>query len=52
MSVPRLARTVTLTNPNLEPWEADSYGAALEYYFSERSAGLLSARGFPSTWRL
>ncbi|MBL9200568.1 MAG: TonB-dependent receptor [Opitutaceae bacterium] len=40
------ARTVTLTNPNLEPWEADSYGLALEYYFSERSAGLLSARGY------
>ncbi len=40
------ARTVTLTNPNLEPWEADSYGAALEYYFSERAAGLLSARGY------
>lgn len=40
------ARTVTLTNPNLEPWEADSYGMALEYYFSERSAGLLSARGY------
>lgn len=40
------ARTVTLTNPRLEPWEADSYGLALEYYFAERSAGLLSARGY------
>lgn len=40
------ARTVTLTNPNLEPWEADSYGVSLEYYFSEQTAGLLSARGY------
>lgn len=40
------ARTVTLTNPNLEPWEADSYGVSLEYYFSEKTAGLLSARGY------
>jgi outer membrane receptor protein involved in Fe transport len=32
--------TVTLTNPNLEPWEADSYGVALEYYFDEKTAGL------------
>lgn len=41
-----VARTVTLTNPNLKPWEADSYGVALEYYFSEKTAGLLSARGY------
>lgn len=40
------ARTITLTNPNLKPWEADSYGVSLEYYFSERSAGLLSVRGY------
>jgi iron complex outermembrane recepter protein len=39
-------RNITLSNPNLEPWESDSYGVALEYYFSERSAGLLSARGY------
>lgn len=39
-------RTLTLTNPALRPWEADSYGVAIEYYFSERSAGLLSARGY------
>ncbi len=39
-------RTVTLTNPKLEPWEADSFGAAIEYYFSEKSAGLLSARAY------
>ncbi len=38
------ARTITLTNPALEPWTANSYGAALEYYFSERSAGVVSAR--------
>lgn len=40
------ARTLTLTNPNLQPWEADSFGAALEYYFAEKSSGLLSARGY------
>lgn len=40
------ARTITLSNPNLAPWEADSYGVALEYYFSEKTAGLLSARGY------
>ncbi|MBM3851818.1 MAG: hypothetical protein FJ399_01540 [Verrucomicrobia bacterium] len=40
------ARTVTLTNPNLEPWEADSYGVALEYYFSEKAAGLLAERAY------
>jgi TonB-dependent receptor len=39
-------RTVTLANPNLKPWEADSYGLSLEYYFAEKSAGLLSARGY------
>jgi len=39
-------RTITLTNPNLDPWQADSFGLALEYYFSEKSAGLLSARGY------
>ena len=38
------ARTISLTNPALEPWTANSYGAALEYYFSERSAGVVSAR--------
>lgn len=37
-------RTITLTNPNLKPWIADSYGLALEYYFNEPSTGVLSAR--------
>lgn len=37
-------RTITLTNPTLKPWIADSYGAALEYYFNEPSTGVLSAR--------
>ncbi len=38
------ARTITLTNPALKPWIADSYGLALEYYFNEPSSGVLSAR--------
>jgi iron complex outermembrane receptor protein len=37
-------RTITLTNPALKPWSADSYGVALEYYFNEPSTGVLSAR--------
>ncbi|MBI4624428.1 MAG: TonB-dependent receptor, partial [Verrucomicrobia bacterium] len=37
-------RTITLTNPNLKPWFADSYGLALEYYFNEPSTGVLSTR--------
>lgn len=37
-------RTITLTNPSLKPWIADSYGAALEYYFHEPSTGVLSTR--------
>jgi len=40
------ARTITLTNPNLKPWQANSYGAALEYYFDEKTAGLLSVRAY------
>jgi len=39
-------RTITLTNPNLKPWQANSYGAALEYYFDEKTAGVLSVRGY------
>src|SRR5438552_3705443 len=27
------SRVITLTNPNLKPWTANSYGVALEYYF-------------------
>jgi outer membrane receptor protein involved in Fe transport len=38
------SRTITLTNPNLKPWIADSYGLALEYYFNEPSSGVLSTR--------
>ncbi|MBI5691777.1 MAG: TonB-dependent receptor [Verrucomicrobia bacterium] len=37
-------RTITLSNPALKPWTADSYGVALEYYFAERSGGVVSAR--------
>jgi TonB-dependent receptor len=40
------ARTITLTNPTLKPWYADSYGLALEYYFNEPSTGVLSVRGY------
>jgi len=40
------SRTITLTNPNLKPWFADSYGVALEYYFNEPSTGVLSARAY------
>ncbi len=39
-----ISRTITLTNPNLKPWIADSYGLALEYYFNEPSTGVLSTR--------
>lgn len=37
-------RIITLTNPNLKPWTADSYGVALEYYFNEPSTGVVSTR--------
>jgi iron complex outermembrane recepter protein len=40
------ARTITLTNPSLKPWYADSYGLALEYYFNEPSTGVFSVRGY------
>ncbi len=40
------ARTITLTNPNLKPWYANSYGVALEYYFNEPSTGVVSARAY------
>ncbi|WP_414661481.1 TonB-dependent receptor domain-containing protein [Horticoccus sp. 23ND18S-11] len=39
-------RTITLTNPGLKPWFADSYGLALEYYFNEPSTGVVSVRGY------
>ena len=39
-------RTITLSNPDLKPWIADSWGAALEYYFHEPSSGVLSVRGY------
>jgi TonB-dependent receptor len=38
------SRTITLKNPNLKPWIADSYGLALEYYFNEPATGVVSAR--------
>ena len=38
------SRTITLTNPGLKPWTADSFGLALEYYFNEPSTGVLSTR--------
>lgn len=40
------SRTITLTNPELKPWSANSYGVSLEYYFNEPSSGLLAARAF------
>ncbi len=39
-------RVITLTNPNLKPWTANSYGVSLEYYFAEPSAGVVSARAY------
>jgi len=39
-------REIILQNPALKPWKADSYGASLEYYFSEPSDGVVSARWF------
>lgn len=38
------SRTISLTNPELKPWIADSFGLALEYYFNEPSTGVLSTR--------
>lgn len=38
------SRTITLSNPDLKPWTADSYGIALEYYFNQPSSGVLSTR--------
>jgi TonB-dependent receptor len=40
------SRLITITNPNLKPWKADSYGASLEYYFQEPISGVASARVF------
>lgn len=40
------SRTISLTNPHLKPWTANSYGVSLEYYFDEPSAGVLSARAY------
>lgn len=38
------SRRITLTNPALKPWFADSFGVALEYYFNEPSTGVFSTR--------
>ncbi|MFO1448773.1 MAG: TonB-dependent receptor [Opitutaceae bacterium] len=40
------SKTITLTNPNLDPWIADSTSASLEYYFNEPSSGVVSVRGY------
>jgi TonB-dependent receptor len=40
------SRVITLTNPSLTPWTADSYGVSLEYYFNEPSPGFISARAY------
>lgn len=37
-------RIITLTNPGLKPWYANSYGLALEYYFNQPSSGVVSTR--------
>jgi outer membrane receptor protein involved in Fe transport len=50
------SRTITLTNPELSPWQADSYGASLEYYFDAPSTGVISVRAYQRNvsdfWRL
>lgn len=40
------SRLISITNPDLKPWTADSYGVSLEYYFNEPSSGLVSVRGY------
>jgi TonB-dependent receptor len=40
------SRTISLTNPDLKPWIADSFGLALEYYFDEPATGFVSARAY------
>lgn len=40
------SRTITLQNPELKPWIADSFGVSLEYYFNQPSEGVVSARWF------
>ena len=39
-------RVIALTNPDLKPWTANSYGLSLEYYFDEPSSGVVSARAY------
>ncbi|MES2692558.1 MAG: TonB-dependent receptor [Verrucomicrobiota bacterium] len=39
-------RLITLRNPALKPWIADSFGVSLEYYFNQPSDGVVSARWF------
>lgn len=39
-------REITLQNPALKPWKANSYGLSLEYYFNQPSDGVVSARWF------
>jgi TonB-dependent receptor len=40
------SRVISLTNPHLKPWTADSYGVSLEYYFGEPSPGFVAARAY------
>ncbi len=39
-------RTLILSNGNIRPWTADSYGFSLEYYLEPPSAGVVSFRVF------
>ncbi len=39
-------RMLTVTNPDLRPWEADSYGLSLECYFDAPSTGVISLRAY------
>jgi iron complex outermembrane recepter protein len=49
-------RAITLTNPDLKPWTANSYGLSLEYYFDAPSTGVISVRAYrrdiTDFWRL
>lgn len=40
------AKTITVANPALRPWLANSYSASLEYYFGEQAPGVLTTRAY------
>jgi len=40
------SKIITIANPNLSPWTANSYGVSLEYYFNQRASGVISARAY------